>query len=163
MAERIAGQFDDLWSSSDAIHWQKEADHLPFGKRSGSQVLTFHGKLYLLDSDVWVSEDALHWQQLTPEILPGQQLLGTRRWSLIKKSGCWDAIEMACFPTRCCTAKMAKLANPGCTVVAPWGVAAAVFKDKVYLTGGKYGGTPEHTEFRYDNDLWVMERSDGKK
>lgn len=157
--EDSQGQFDDLWSSSDAIHWQKEADHLPFGKRSGIQVLTFHGKLYLLDSDVWVSEDALHWQQLTPEILPGQQLFGYKALVYDHKIWLLGCNRNGLFSNQVLYSEDGKNWQ---TQDAPWlprgGVAAAVFKDKVYLTGGKYGGTPEHTEFRYDNDLWVMDK-----
>ena len=145
-------------------HGVPQADHLPFGKRSGSQVLTFHGKLYLLDSDVWVSEDALHWQQLTPEILPGQQLFGYKAVVFDQKIWLLGCNRNGLFSNQVLYSEDGKNWQ---TQDAPWlprgGVAAAVFKDKVYLTGGKYGGTPEHTEFRYDNDLWVMERSDGKK
>jgi hypothetical protein len=32
-------------------------------------------------------------------------------------------------------------------------IAATVHKNKIYMTGGKYGGTPNHPNFRYDNDL----------
>ncbi len=45
---------------------------------------------------------------------------------------------------------------------APWsprgGIAAVVFKNKIYLTGGKYSGTPKAPDFRYSNDLWTLER-----
>jgi hypothetical protein len=30
------------------------------------------------------------------------------------------------------------------------------------MTGGKYGGTPNHPDFQYDNDVWVLKKSDGK-
>jgi hypothetical protein len=46
---------------------------------------------------------------------------------------------------------------------APWtargGIASAIFKGKVYMTGGKYGGTPDAPDFRYSNDVWTL----GKK
>lgn len=45
---------------------------------------------------------------------------------------------------------------------APWsprgGVAATVFKNKIYMTGGKYGGTPDNPNFIYSNDVWVLEK-----
>jgi len=46
---------------------------------------------------------------------------------------------------------------------APWsprgGIAGAVFGDKLYMTGGKYGGTPNQPNFIYSNDLWGLSRS----
>ena len=46
---------------------------------------------------------------------------------------------------------------------APWtprgGIAATVFNGKLYMTGGKYGGTPDHVDFVYSNDLWALERT----
>ncbi|HEX5625775.1 MAG TPA: hypothetical protein VFX48_07155, partial [Saprospiraceae bacterium] len=48
---------------------------------------------------------------------------------------------------------------------APWsprgGIAATVHRNRIFMTGGKYGGNPEHTEFRYSNDLWTLEKQNG--
>jgi hypothetical protein len=38
------------------------------------------------------------------------------------------------------------------------GIAATVHNNKIYMTGGKYGGTPNHPDFRYDNDVWTLEK-----
>ena len=38
------------------------------------------------------------------------------------------------------------------------GIAATVYKDKIYLTGGKYGGTPDQPDFRYSNDVWTLSK-----
>lgn len=158
------GSYSDSWSSRDAIHWVREADHLPFGKRSGSQVVSFKNKLYLLDSEVWVSDDALHWLQLIPEILPGQQLFGYKAIVYDDKIWLLGCNRNGLFSNQVLFSEDGKTWQ---TQEAPWlprgGVAAAVFKGKLFMTGGKYGGTPDHTEFRYDNDLWVMGRTLGEK
>jgi hypothetical protein len=41
------------------------------------------------------------------------------------------------------------------------GVAACVFNDKIFMTGGKYGGTgiEGQTEFVYSNDVWSLEKT----
>ena len=158
------GSYSDIWSSDDAIQWVKEGENLPFGKRSGSQVVSFKNKLYLLDSDVLVSDDALHWQQLIPEILPGQQLFGYKALVYDDKIWLLGCNRNGLFSNQVLYSEDGKTWK---TQDAPWlprgGVAAAFFKGKLFMTGGKYGGTPDHTEFRYDNDLWVMERTIGKK
>ena len=48
---------------------------------------------------------------------------------------------------------------------APWtprgGIAATVYKGKLYMTGGKYGGLMRDgitTEFIYSNDVWTLEK-----
>jgi hypothetical protein len=152
-------QYADIWNSADGITWTKQGDNLPFGKRSGSQVVQLNGVLYLLDSDVWRSTDALRWEKLTDEILPGEQVFGysaqvfdNRIWLLgCNRNGLFSSQVLYSADGRRWE-----------TMDAPWnprgGVAAAVHDNKIYMTGGKYGGTPNHPEFRYDNDVWVLEK-----
>ena len=56
-------KYADIWNSSDGVAWTRQKDNLPFGKKSGSQIVTLNGKLFLLDNDVWSSTDGLNWQK----------------------------------------------------------------------------------------------------
>jgi hypothetical protein len=152
-------QYADVWNSADGVNWIKQKDNLPFGKRIHSQVLLFKGKLFLLDNDVWTSEDGLNWIRLTPEIIKGEQIFGyspvvydNKIWLL----GCNRNGEFS---------SQVLVSADGKNWVgqsAPWsprgGIASTVFKGKIYMTGGKYGGTPNHPDFKYSNDVWTLEK-----
>lgn len=152
-------QYADIWNSADGINWMKQKDSLPFGKRSNSLIINFKGKLFLLNNDVWSSTNGLDWQQETPAIFKDEQVFGyaavvfdDKIWLL----GC-NRNEQFTSQVFCSSDGKNWEAHS-----APWlprgGCVAAVFNNKIYMTGGKYGGTPAHTEFRYDNDLWTMEK-----
>ncbi|MGF7082575.1 hypothetical protein [Mucilaginibacter sp. UYCu711] len=152
-------QYADIWNSADGIVWVKQKDNLPFGKRSQSQILNFKGKLYLLNNDVWTSTDGLNWTILTNEILKGEQLFGYAAVVFDNKIWLLGCNRNGLFSSQ------VLISDDGKTWVsqtAPWtprgGIAATVFKGKIYMTGGKYGGTPNHPEFKYSNDLWTLEK-----
>ena len=54
-------KFSDIWNSTDGIHWTKQAENLPFGKRQESQFVFFKNRIFMLNNDVWSSVDAIHW------------------------------------------------------------------------------------------------------
>jgi hypothetical protein len=152
--------FADLWNSADAVHWDKVADNLPFGKRENSLVVTFKEKLYLLNNDVWSSADGLLWTQETKEILPGIAVFGYA--AVVYDDQIW---LLGCNRNGNFSSKVLA-SNDGKTwkeMDAPWsprgGVAACVYKGKIFITGGKYGGMDiNHPEFEYSNDVWSMEK-----
>lgn len=153
-------QYADIWNSADGINWIKQKDNLPFGKRSNSQVIQFQGKLFLLNNDVWSSADGLNWKEETKEIIKGETVFGYA--ALVYDDKIW---LIGCNRNEQFTSQVFA-SNDGKNwqgYSAPWlprgGPAAAVYKDKIFITGGKYGGTPAHTEFRYDNDVWTMEKN----
>ncbi|HEY6191814.1 MAG TPA: hypothetical protein VI215_05740 [Bacteroidota bacterium] len=158
--EDAAGEYDDAWVSSDAVHWTKIADRLPFGKRAGQQFVLFKDKLYMLGSDAWVSSDGLHWELLTPKIAEGNifgysvevfdgriWLIGCNRNGIFRSEVLTSADGVKWIPQR-----------------APWtprgGVATCIFRNQIMMTGGKYGGPgiAGQTEFVYSNDVWVLRR-----
>jgi hypothetical protein len=151
--------YSDIWSSEDAITWTKHKENLPFGKRSGSQIVTLNSTLYLLDNDVWSSTDGLNWQKVTDEIVKGEQIFGYSAQVLDNKIWLLGCNRNGQFSSQVLFSSDGKnwFAH-----TAPWlprgGIAATVYNDKIYMTGGKYGGTPNHPDFRYDNDVWTLEK-----
>lgn len=158
--EDTNSQFADIWSSDDAITWTKQKENLPFGKRSGSQIVLLRNTLYLLDNDVWQSIDGLNWQKVTNEIVQGEAIFGYSAQVFDDKIWLLGCNRNGQFSNQVLFSSDGK---KWFTQTAPWlprgGIAATVHKNKIYMTGGKYGGTPNHPAFRYDHDVWVL----GKK
>lgn len=152
------GEYADVWNSADAVHWTKQGDRLPFGPRSSSQIVRLRDTLYLLDNEVWRSDDALHWEQVTDEIVKGEKLFGYSALVFDDKIWLLGCNRNGQFTSEVLCSADGKTWLP---MKAPWlprgGIASTVFRNQIFMTGGKYGGTPEHTEFRYDNDLWTLE------
>ena len=155
-----ADQFSDIWNSDDGVKWKKVADYLPFGKRDNSQFVLLNNKIYMLNNDVWSSTDGINWAKEADEIFPGENIFGyaavvfdQRIWLLgCNRNGKFKSEILVSDDGRRWTAQQ-----------APWtprgGIAACVFKGKIIMTGGKYGGTPDKPEFIYSNDVWSLEKS----
>lgn len=154
--------YADAWTSTDAIHWTKAADQLPFGERDSQQFVIFHNKLYMLGEDVWSSEDGIHWEQESKKIAEAifgySALVFDHKIWLIgcSRSGKFQSEVLYSVNGKDWTA-----------LDAPWsprgGVAVCMFDNKIYMTGGKYGGqdpgNASETEFVYSNDVWAMEKA----
>jgi hypothetical protein len=157
--ENAQQTFSDIWTSEDAVTWTKVRENLPFGPRSGSQVVHLRDTLFLLNNDVWKSADGLTWELVTPEILPGNTLFGYA--AVVYDGSIWllGCNRNGLFSSQVLYSSDGKLWREQ---TAPWlprgGIAAAVHQNRIFMTGGKYGGTPNHPEFRYDNDLWILKR-----
>ena len=154
-------KYADIWNSLDGVTWAKVKDNLPFGKRSGSQIVSLNNKLYLIDFDVWSSTDGLNWQKVTDAIVKGQEVSGNaivydnKIWLL----GCNRNGKFSSGVLYSSDGKTWEAQD------APWtprgGIAATVYKGKLYMTGGKYGGLMRDgitTEFIYSNDVWTLEK-----
>ena len=152
-------QFADIWNSEDGIHWVKQQDYLPFGKRSSSIVVELNNTLYLLNNDVWSSTDGLSWKKITEEIVPGEQIFGYAALVYDQKIWLIGCNRNGQFSSEVLVSSDGKKWEG---MNAPWsprgGIAATVHQSKIFMTGGKYGGTPDHTEFIYSNDLWVLKK-----
>jgi hypothetical protein len=153
-------QYDDIWNSSDGVHWTRVGTG-PFGKRSSDYVVYCKGRLYLIGNDVWSSSDGLHWQLETAEIVQGESIFGyaavvydDKIWLLgCNRNGIFSSEVLVSDDGKSWEAHRAPWSPRG-------GIAAAVFNHKVYITGGKYGGTTNHPDFQYSNDLWMMAKLD---
>jgi hypothetical protein len=155
-------QYADIWNSADGITWTKQKDSLLFGKRSSSQVVVFNNKLLLLNNDVWSSSDGLNWQKETDEIVKGENLFGYSAVVYDNKVWLLGCNRNGQFVSQVLYSEDGKTWQQQ---EAPWtprgGVVAAMYKDKIYMTGGKYGGLTKDgvtTEFIYSNDVWTLER-----
>lgn len=152
-------KFADIWNSTDGIHWQKQRENLPFGKRSGSQIVYLNDSLYLLDNDVWCSANGLNWFKVTDEIVKGEQIFGYSAQVFDNKIWLLGCNRNGQFSSQILFSSDGKNWH---IQHAPWlprgGIAATIYKNKIYMTGGKYGGTPDHPDFRYDNDVWTFEK-----
>lgn len=152
-------KYADIWNSEDGVSWIKQKEYLPFGQRSGSQIVNLNNTLYLLNNDVWSSKDGLQWQKISDEIIKGENIFGYSAQVYDNKIWLLGCNRNGQFSSQ------VLFSSDGInwkTHTAPWlprgGIAATIHNNKIYMTGGKYGGTPDHPEFRYDNDLWTLER-----
>lgn len=152
-------QYAGIWNSEDGIHWVKQKEQLPFGKRSSSFIVQLKHKLYLLNNDVWGSTDGLNWQKGTDAIVQGEQIFGYAALVYDEKIWLLGCNRNGQFSSQVLISKDGKHWEG---MDAPWsprgGIAATVHQDKIFMTGGKYGGTPDYTEFIYSNDLWVLNK-----
>jgi hypothetical protein len=152
-------QYSDVWNSVDGSTWKKLKDNLPFGKRSRSQFVELNKQLFLLDNDVWSSRDGLNWQRETSEILKGENIFGYAAVVFDNKIWLLGCNRNGKFSSQVLVSSDGKTWH---TEQAPWtprgGIAATVHAGKIYMTGGKYGGTPDKPEFIYSNDVWTLEK-----
>ncbi|MGB4771564.1 MAG: hypothetical protein WBP58_08900 [Chitinophagaceae bacterium] len=150
-------KYNDIWRSDDGIQWTQVKSNLPFGERSGSQVVQKNDSLFLLDNDVWCSTDALNWTKLTDEIVNDQPIFG---YNAIVMNN--TIFLLGCNRNGQFTSQVLFSQNgrEWLGMDAPWsargGVAATVYQNKIYMTGGKYGGTPQMPDFHYSNDVWML-------
>ncbi len=152
-------KYSDIWTSIDGIDWIKQKENLPFGFNDGGQFVIFKDKVFMFRSDVWSSSDGLNWEQVTSAIVPGEEIFGYAPVVFDNKIWLLGCNRNGQFTNQVLVSADGKTWNGH---DAPWsprgGVAATVHNGKIYMTGGKYGGTPNHPEFRYDNDLWILEK-----
>jgi hypothetical protein len=155
-------QCSDIWNSEDGITWTMQKSNLPFGKRSKSEIVFFNGKLFLIDNDVWSSEDGLNWVKETDEIVKGETVFGFSAVVYDNKIWLLGCNRNGQFKSQVFVSSDGKNWEGQ---EAPWtqrgGIAATVYKNRIIMTGGKYGGLEENgvtTEFIYSNDVWALEK-----
>lgn len=151
--------FADAWASTDAVHWEKTAERLPFGPREGQQFVILRDTLYMLSHDVWSSTDGIHWKRVAERITEGDiygytaVAFDDMIWLLgYNRSGRFSSEVLASSDGRKWEPQRAPWSPRG-------GIAACVHKGRIIITGGKYGGQDSsHPEFIYSNDVWALKR-----
>jgi len=153
-------QHADIWNSSDGINWNQVKGNLPFGKRSHSKIVNLRDTLYLLNNDVWISVDGIEWKRIATEIVKDQTVFGYAVEVLDDKIWLIGCNRNGLFTSQVLTSSNGV---NWAAQDAPWtprgGMASVVHHNKIYVTGGKYGGTPDQPDFRYSNDVWVLEKT----
>jgi hypothetical protein len=149
--------FADVLNSTDGIHWQIMKDKLPFGPVINSRFIIFRDSVWMFNQDVWSSGDGYEWKQKKETLFPDDDILGYaaldfdhKMW-LIGSYGKYDSDHQVAF------------SEDGVHWTgqhAPWiprdGVEASRANNKIIVTGGKYGGTPDHPEFTMNKEIWAM-------
>lgn len=155
------GKYSDIWNSDDGVAWTRVKDNSELGKRSRSQIVNLNGKLFLLDNDVWSSTDAINWTKEATEIVKGETVFGYAAVIYDNKIWLLGCNRNGQFSSQVFVSENGKRWEGE---NAPWtprgGIAATVYKNKIYMTGGKYGGTPGNPDFRYSNDVWILSRTE---
>lgn len=69
---------NDVWSSSDGLHWEKVTDHAPWSPRLWFSAVTYRGHIWVIGGwsnnpsrnwpDVWYSKDGKSWTQLKSKV-----------------------------------------------------------------------------------------------
>ena len=65
--------YNDVWSSSDGVLWERHLEHAPWGPRQYHDVAVFDGQMWVMEGchktvgnrrDVWYSADGLTWHEV---------------------------------------------------------------------------------------------------
>ncbi|MCA1623960.1 MAG: hypothetical protein LC778_09205 [Acidobacteria bacterium] len=165
--------FNDVWNSSDGVRWTKVSERAAWSPRNIGSAVVFKNRIWIIgggvidgepsnnpksNSEIWSSADGINWTLVTDK--SNISALGT---PIVFDEKLWlvGANRDGNF------ARSSLVTNDGVTwreESAPWSprgaVAAWVFDNKLYITGGKYSVTENgEIKFIYSNDVWFMDAS----
>lgn len=147
--------YADIAVSQDGLHWQIMKDNLPFGPTTENQFVVMRDSIWMLGKDVWVSADGYEWIQRSPVMIAEEPVFGYAAVGAKEQLWLIGCNRESSFDHKVMYSVNGKHWE---TMDAPWsprgGVAAVLFKNAIFMTGGKYGGTPSNPEFIYSRDLW---------
>jgi hypothetical protein len=165
--------FNDVWNSTDGVHWTRVVEHAAWSQRSMPTAVVFNNRIWVIgggvidgmpkinereDSEIWSTSDGVSWTRVTNQLRTYGQgapiVFDGKLWLI-------GANRDGYF------ARSSLVTEDGVTwkeESAPWsprgGVAAWIFDNKLYMTGGKYSVTENgNIRFIYSNDVWYMARS----
>lgn len=160
--------FNDVWSSSDAVKWQRLTEKAPWTARSNPSVFVFKNRIWLMaggiidgpvSAEVWSTADGVNWK-LEAEKMASRSVFGGS--VVIYDEKIW--IVGLNRNNEFLSAVMVSSDGVNWTEeAAPWtprgGVATCVLGDKLFMTGGKYSVTEKgQIKFIYSNDVWYLAR-----
>lgn len=157
---------NDVWSSADAVQWQRATDKAPWTRRSNPSVFVFKDRMWLcagglidgpISNEVWSTADGIDWKReseamASRPVFGGSVVVYDRKiWivGLNRNSEFLSAVMVS-------EDGVHWTERP-----APWtprgGVATCVFGGQLFMTGGKYSVTENgQIRFIYSNDVWSM-------
>ena len=164
--------YNDVWTSTDAVHWTRVVEHAPWSARNTTAVVVFRNTIWIIGGgvidgereinpnasrEVWSSPDGVQWTK-TPE-RAGPALNGTpvvfddRLWLVgSNRNGAFDSAVWSTSDGEHWQSESAPWSARGAP--APW-----VFDNQLYITGGKYSETRNgQIEFLYRDDVWRMSK-----
>jgi hypothetical protein len=162
--------YNDVWNSSDGVRWMQVSQRAAWSPRNIGMAVVFKNRIWIIgggvidgeptnnpksNDEIWSSADGTKWTLETDNsniLTWGTPIVFDEKlWLVGANRGDGNF------------ARSSLVTNDGVTwreESAPWSprgyVAAWVFDNKLYITGGKYGGTENETKFIYYNDVWYM-------
>ncbi|CAN5248550.1 kelch repeat-containing protein [soil metagenome] len=165
--------YNDVWNSADGVSWTKVSQRAAWSPRNIGITIVFKNRIWMIgggvidgeptnnpksNDEIWSSADGIDWTLVTDQA--HMSALGT---PIVFDEKLWlvGANRNGNF------ARSSLVTNDGVTwreESAPWSprgaVAAWVFDNKLYITGGKYSVTENgEIKFIYSNDVWSMNTS----
>jgi len=161
--------FNDVWSSSDAVKWQRVTEKAPWTARSNPSIFVLKNRIWLMaggiidgpiSTEVWSTANGVNWK-LEAEKMASRSVFGG---SVVIYD---EKIWMVGLNRNNEFLSAVMVSSDGVNwtqEAAPWtprgGVATCVLGDKLFMTGGKYSITENgQIKFIYSNDVWYMSRS----
>jgi N-acetylneuraminic acid mutarotase len=160
----IPGKFmNDIWSSTDGLHWTAESGTAPWSPRENATMLVFNDNLYMFggngQGDIWRSVDGITWVRQVSEVIWKQRhdfgavVFDHKMWiyggrdtqvnhTKAAKNDVWYSTDGIQWNRQ--------------TGKAPWtvrsGSNSVVFKNKLWIFSGKHTGG----EHNWGGDIWTM-------
>jgi hypothetical protein len=168
------GYYNDVWNSSDGVHWARVVQQAQWSPRNVDMVAVFKDRLWIIGGgvidgereinasskrEVWSSPDGIRWTAA-----PDREGSAWGGAPVVFDDRLWliGANRNATFaPATLVTADGVSWREE----TAPWSPRGApavwVYGDKLFMTGGKYSAMENGTQrFIYRNDVWSMARTD---
>ncbi|MDQ4123465.1 MAG: hypothetical protein M3209_18675 [Acidobacteriota bacterium] len=165
--------YNDVWNSEDGVNWRRVAEKTAWTPRTAG-VFVFKDRIWMIGGgvidgeknnnpnsgkEVWTSMDGVNWTEVkinSPYTLGGTPVVFDNKLWLIGANRNDGNFDSAFFVSEDGINWQAHS--------APWtprgAVAAWVFGDRLFMTGGKYSYREPNGEikFVYSNDVWTTSR-----
>lgn len=148
------GSENDVWSSSDGVHWKRVTAKAEFPEKQKHQVVVFDNKMWVIGGrGVWASGDGEHWTEMTEDAGYGSReehqvvVFKNKLWLIggsdgeSRKNDIWSSKDGLIWKPEKASAEFSP--RMGHQVVA--------FNNKLWLIGGK-----DDADLNND-DIWSSE------
>jgi hypothetical protein len=166
---------NDIWTSPDGVTWTRIVEKAEWSPRASAGAIVFKDRLWLIGGgvidgmrdphmnskrEIWSSSDGIRWELETDEMTTrsGGTLVvfGDELWLVgANRDGVFGRSSLVTSDFKTWREEPAPWSPRGA-------VAAWVFDNKLFMTGGKYSVTEKgEIRFIYSNDVWVMSKRKG--